>query len=106
VGVDGKPACPVKNQGAVSKADFAGGESILMIDAMGVSYGVTQFDAASVMTNAGVNGSPAGALAAISTVDLAKEFTDLINTPRVNSAATRIITTADDTMQELMQIKH
>ena len=106
MGVDGKPACPVKNQGAGSKADFAGGESILMIDAMGVSYGVTQFDAASVMTNAGVNGSPAGALAAISTVDLAKEFTDLINTPRVNSAATRIITTTDDMMQELMQIKH
>jgi flagellar hook protein FlgE len=40
-----------------------------------------------------------------STVDLAKEFSDLITTQRAYSAATRIITTADDMLQELMQIK-
>jgi flagellar hook protein FlgE len=40
-----------------------------------------------------------------STVDLAKEFSDLITTQRAYSAATRIITTADQMLQELMQIK-
>jgi flagellar hook protein FlgE len=40
-----------------------------------------------------------------STADLAKEFSDLITTQRAYSAATRIITTADDMLQELMQIK-
>jgi flagellar hook protein FlgE len=40
-----------------------------------------------------------------STADLAKEFSDLITTQRAYSAATRIITTADQMLQELMQIK-
>jgi flagellar hook protein FlgE len=40
-----------------------------------------------------------------STVDLAKEFSDLITTQRAYSAATRIITTADQMLQELMSIK-
>ena len=40
-----------------------------------------------------------------STVDLATEFSDLITTQRAYSAATRIITTADQMLQELMQIK-
>jgi flagellar hook protein FlgE len=40
-----------------------------------------------------------------STVDLAREFSDLITTQRAYSAATRIITTADQMLQELMQIK-
>ena len=40
-----------------------------------------------------------------STADLATEFSDLITTQRAYSAATRIITTADQMLQELMQIK-
>jgi flagellar hook protein FlgE len=51
-------------------------------------------------------GSIASAQLESSTVDLAKEFSDLITTQRAYSAATRIITTADDMLQELMQIKH
>ncbi len=51
----------------------------------------------------------AGAIASnaleASTVDLAREFSDLITTQRAYSAATRIITTADQMLQELMQIK-
>jgi flagellar hook protein FlgE len=50
-------------------------------------------------------GAIAGAALEASTVDLAKEFTDLITTQRAYSAATRIITTADDMMQQLLQIK-
>ena len=40
-----------------------------------------------------------------STVDLANEFTSMIMTQRAYSAATRIITTSDDMLAELMQIK-
>ena len=40
-----------------------------------------------------------------STVDLAKEFTDMITTQRAYSAATRIITTADSMLQEMLSIK-
>jgi flagellar hook protein FlgE len=40
-----------------------------------------------------------------STVDLAREFGDLITTQRARSAATRIITTAHQMLQELMQTK-
>jgi len=40
-----------------------------------------------------------------STVDIAEEFTGLITTQRAYSANTRIITTADEMLQELIQIK-
>jgi flagellar hook protein FlgE len=46
----------------------------------------------------------AGALEA-SNVDLAAEFTNLITTQRAYSAASRIITTADEMLAELLQIK-
>jgi flagellar hook protein FlgE len=41
-----------------------------------------------------------------STSDLAREFSSLITTQRAYSAATRIVTTADQMLQELMQIKN
>ncbi|MEM1139701.1 MAG: flagellar hook protein FlgE, partial [Pseudomonadota bacterium] len=40
-----------------------------------------------------------------STVDLAQEFTDLITTQRAYSAATRIITTSDEMLEEVIRIK-
>lgn len=55
-------------------------------------------------TTGGAGGIAANSLEA-STVDLAKEFSDLITTQRAYSAATRIITTSDQMLQELMQIK-
>jgi flagellar hook protein FlgE len=45
-----------------------------------------------------------GALEA-SNVDLAAEFTNLITTQRAYSAASRIITTADEMLEELLMIK-
>jgi len=50
-------------------------------------------------------GSVASSSLEASTVDLAKEFSNLITTQRAYSAATRIVTTADQMLQELMQIK-
>lgn len=40
-----------------------------------------------------------------STVDLAKEFTDLITVQRAYSASTKIITTADEMLDEMIRIK-
>ena len=40
-----------------------------------------------------------------STVDLSQEFTSLITTQRAYSASSRIITTADQMLQELLSIK-
>ena len=40
-----------------------------------------------------------------STVDLAQEFTGLITTQRAYSAASKIVTTADQMLQELLSIK-
>jgi flagellar hook protein FlgE len=73
----------------------------------GNAYQVSESSGAATVLEAKTGG--AGAIASksleASTVDLAKEFTDLITTQRAYSAATRIITTADQMLQELIQIK-
>ncbi|HRE60863.1 MAG TPA: flagellar hook protein FlgE [Micropepsaceae bacterium] len=55
--------------------------------------------------NVGGAGSIAASSLESSTVDLAKEFTDLITTQRAYSAATRIISTADQMLEEMLRIK-
>ena len=57
-----------------------------------------------VEANTGGAGTIAANSLESSTIDLAKEFTDLITTQRAYSAGTRIITTADEMLQELVQI--
>jgi flagellar hook protein FlgE len=73
----------------------------------GNSYQLTDASGTPVIQEAksGGAGSIASNSVEASTVDLAKEFSDLITTQRAYSAATRIITTADQMLQELMQIK-
>lgn len=58
-----------------------------------------------LLNQAGVGGAGDIAPGALegSTVDLANEFTDLITTQRAYSAATRIISTSDEMLQELTQ---
>ncbi len=55
--------------------------------------------------NTGAAGSISSSTLESSTVDLAKEFTDMITTQRAYSAATRIISTADQMLQEVLTIK-
>jgi flagellar hook protein FlgE len=50
-------------------------------------------------------GSIAGAALESSTVDLGEEFTSMITTQRAYSAAAKIITTADEMLDELVRIK-
>ena len=54
-------------------------------------------------TTAGAGGIASGALEA-STVDIAEEFTRMIVTQRAYSASTKIITTADEMLEELLRI--
>lgn len=58
-----------------------------------------------VAAKTGGAGSIASSALEASTVDLGTEFTNLITTQRAYSASARIITTADDMLQELLQIK-
>ena len=57
------------------------------------------------LANTGGAGKVEGGSLESSTVDIAQEFTSLITTQRAYSASTKIITTADDMLQELIQIK-
>ena len=56
-------------------------------------------------SNAGGAGRIVSGALEASNVDLATEFTNLITTQRAYSAASRIITTADQMLEELLQIK-
>ncbi len=55
--------------------------------------------------NTGGAGSVAASSLESSTVDLAEEFTRLITTQRAYSASTKIITTADQMLEEMIRIK-
>jgi len=73
----------------------------------GDAYTATRQSGAANINQANTGG--AGGIAAstleASTVDLATEFTNLITTQRAYSASARIVTTADQMLQELEQLK-
>ncbi len=56
------------------------------------------------LANTGASGKIQSATLEASTVDLANEFTNLITTQRAYSASARIITTADEMLQQLEQL--
>jgi flagellar hook protein FlgE len=72
----------------------------------GNAYSATKASGAANINLA--NSGPAGGIQSESlegsTVDLATEFTNLITTQRAYSASARIITTADQMLQELEQL--
>lgn len=73
----------------------------------GNAYGASDFSGDYSLVGAGTGGSGRivpGALEA-STVDLAAEFTNMITVQRAYSASTRIISTADEMLQELTQLR-
>ena len=72
----------------------------------GNNYGVTDNSGTFSLVEAGTGGggSIVPSTLEASTVDLANEFTQLISTQRAFSAATRIITTADEMLAELNQV--
>jgi flagellar hook protein FlgE len=73
----------------------------------GNAYGISDFSGtfAMVEANSGGAGSFAPSTLEGSTVDLAAEFTKLITTQRAFSASTRVITTADEMLNELTNLK-
>ncbi len=72
----------------------------------GAAFEVTQGSGSFTLQAAGSGGAGEVSPASLesSTVDLAQEFTGLIRTQRAYSAASRIITTADELLTELIQI--
>jgi flagellar hook protein FlgE len=73
----------------------------------GNTYSLSAGSGDLVLTEAGQLGAGLFESAALesSTVDLAEEFTDLIITQRSYSAATRIITTGDELLDEIIRVK-
>jgi flagellar hook protein FlgE len=73
----------------------------------GNAYGVSDSSGNFSMVEAGTGGggSVAPGQLEASTVDLAGEFTQLITTQRAFSASTKVITTADEMLDELTRIK-
>jgi flagellar hook protein FlgE len=70
-------------------------------------YIETDFSGAPTVREAGEGGAGdvTGASLESSTVDLGEEFTNMIVTQRAYSAAAKIITTADEMLDELLRIK-
>ena len=86
-------------------ATFVNPNGLLAVS--GNAYGVTNDSGTFNLKIPGTGGSgliASGSLEA-STVDLASEFTGLITTQRAYSASTKIITTADEMLEELIRIK-
>lgn len=73
----------------------------------GNAYGVSDFSGtyALVTPQTGGGGRIAPSTLEASTVDLAREFTNMITVQRAYSASTRVITTADEMLQELSNIR-
>ena len=89
----------------VAIATFPSPDSLTQVN--GNAYRVSQQSGAYNLKTAGTGG--AGVLGSsqleASTVDLSSEFTGLITTQRAYSASSKIITTADEMLAELISIK-
>jgi flagellar hook protein FlgE len=109
VGTDGTVTAQFSNGQSQSAykipiATFANEDGLGQVS--GNAYVATKASGTANVNNA--NTGPAGSIASNSlegsTVDLATEFTNLITTQRAYSASARIITTADQMLQELEQL--
>jgi flagellar hook protein FlgE len=89
----------------VALATFANPDALSAVAGNAYQISDTSGTATILEAKTGGTGTISSNALEASTVDLAKEFSDLITTQRAYSAATRIITTADQMLQELMQIK-
>ncbi|MBI1405329.1 MAG: flagellar hook-basal body complex protein [Caulobacter sp.] len=89
----------------VAIATFANPDGLKAIN--GNAYRVTQDSGTYSLKGAGTGGAGAIAPSTLeaSTVDLSSEFTGLIVTQRAYSASSKIITTADQMLEELLSIK-
>ena len=73
----------------------------------GNAYSQTDTSGDILLQSANTSGAGVVASSALeaSTVDLAEEFTKMITTQRAYSASARIITTADEMLEELIRIR-
>lgn len=85
-------------------ATFANADGLAQVS--GNAFAQTATSGQALVNPAGTAGAGTVASNALegSTVDLATEFTNMITTQRAYSASARVVTTASDMLQELMQI--
>ncbi|HEY4548618.1 MAG TPA: flagellar hook protein FlgE [Pedomonas sp.] len=86
-------------------ATFQNPEGLMSV--AGNAFAMTDYSGAFELVSSGTGGAGSVAPSTLeaSTVDLAEEFTKLITTQRAYSASARIITTADEMLTELNQLK-
>lgn len=99
--MDGEP----QEAGTIGLATFANPEGL---EAMGGNlYGETNNsgDANNLEPGTGGSGEIAAGMLEMSTVDLSEEFVEMISGQRGLQANTRIITTSDEVLQEIMNLK-
>ena len=86
-------------------ATFQNPDGLLRLQ--GNAYGTSDFSGTYALNPAGSGGSGKIAPSTLeaSTVDLAEEFTSMITVQRAYSASTKVITTADEMLAELNQIR-
>jgi flagellar hook protein FlgE len=95
----------VKRIYQIPVATFANADGLEALG--GGAYGVTRDSGSYTLNTAGIGsaGNIAAATLESSNVDLANEFTKLITTQRAYSASSKIITTADEMLDEAIRMK-
>ncbi|MGX4600740.1 flagellar hook-basal body protein [Faecalimicrobium sp. JNUCC 81] len=97
---DGTPVDPTKQQ-VVGVATFQNAEGLELLG--GNIYGVSANSGAPVVNK--VFGHVTQGSVEMSNVDLSEEFTEMIVTTRAFQAASKVITTSDELLQEIINLK-
>jgi flagellar hook protein FlgE len=95
----------VRDIAQIALATFVNPNGLLSVSGDAFRASINSGDFALKRPGEGNAGLVAGASLESSTVDLAAEFTSLITTQRAYSASSKIITTADEMLEELINIK-
>ncbi|MDB5452114.1 MAG: flgE [Caulobacteraceae bacterium] len=95
----------VRKLAQIAVATFLDPDGLMSVSGNAYRPSITSGDYALKSAGQGGAGSVASSALEASTVDLSSEFTGLITTQRAYSASSRIIMTADQMMEELLNIK-
>jgi flagellar hook protein FlgE len=95
----------VRRIAQIGLATFPNADGLLAISGNAYRASIQSGDFAIKQPNSGGAGQIAASTLEASTVDLSAEFTGLISTQKAYSASSKIITTADQMLEELINIK-
>lgn len=91
--------------GQIATANFANPNGLMRVDGTSFQAGLNSGDPQIGLANTGGRGTISSGYLEASNVDMAQEFTNLILAQRGFQASSRIITTSDEIIQELVNLK-